>query len=188
MNVLFQRRSYRLLCLLFLTVCYSCQSSEPECYEPVEVKANSSFVIKNVVDTGYYVITNPGSPDSTWVDTTLVSYRDSFFNAIAMVALDVDVQLGVLGVRTSILGVPLNPFTDSQRYQILLDTADLSLADTITFFYHTEEHFISNNCGYTHYFHIDSARTTFNFMDSVVLSKKEVTNDNSVRNLFLYFF
>jgi len=166
----------------------ACESGEPECFEPVEVKAKTSFVIKSVIDTGFYVVPNPGSPDSTWVDTTLISYRDSFFNNIALLALDVDSSVGVLGIRTTLMGVPLNPFTDSQRYKILFDTANLAISDTLTFYYQTQEHFISNNCGYTHYFHIDSARSTFNFLDSLVLSRKEVNNDNSIRNLYLYFF
>lgn len=164
----------------------ACNPAEPECYEPIDVKAQSRFVVKEVNDTFY--MTSINGQDSIQIDTTITSYRDTVFNAVAMIALDTDSSIGFLGVRTAAVGVPLNPFTDSQRYRILFDTADIATADTVTFYYQPQEHFISNNCGYTHYFHLDSARSTFNFLDSVVLNETDITNDNSIRHLLLYFF
>jgi hypothetical protein len=170
-----------LLLLLLMMAMIACEPSTPECYEPNSVRLNAGFIVRR--DTIVVV-------DSiSFRDSTIIQYSDSFMRSPLMLSLDTDSIYGVIGTPngTSTLGIALNPNTDSMRYLVQFDTA-LAHFDTITFFYKPSIHFISNNCGYTHYFNIDSVHVTKNYLDSAAIQRSQVTNEANIRHVLFYFF
>lgn len=186
------KKDLYLLLFIVLGLCsmglISCEKDEPECYQPVNVTAISAFVVRDSVRK---IDTLPTSTPGNIItrDTYYISFRDSPLINPGMYTLDVTPAYRIVGDESeSVLPTPLNPGKDSMRYRILFDTAVSANADTLTFFYTSSVHFISNNCGYTNYFNIDSVHITKNVLDSVAVFKREVTSDQSTRNILLYFF
>jgi predicted nucleic-acid-binding Zn-ribbon protein len=176
------KKDLRLLLVIFIGLILaglaSCESKDPECYEPINVTAKSVFKIRDsiaIVDS------------LTKRDTILVTYRDSIMRSPAMYSIDVDSQYNLLGYNSSVLGVPLNPATDSMRYIIKTDTA-AAVSDTISFYYRPVLHFISNNCGYTYYYTLDSVHLTKNALDSFSMTSTNVNNEGKTEHVMLYFF
>lgn len=169
-----------ILCSLFVTGMISCETEGPECYEPVNVSAKSVFVIRDS-------ITVPISTDTSLRDTTYITAKDTILEAPRLTALDLStVFYQVTGAGVSVLGVALDPARDSMRFKIQADTL-IAASDTITFYYKPSLFFISNNCGYTNYFTLDSIHITKNFFDSAVISNINVTKEGNTRNVLLYF-
>lgn len=80
----------------------------------------------------------------------------------------------------------LSGVADSSRWMLRPDSA-IGLQDTLTFYYQRQLHFLSNACGYTHYYYIDSVKTTRNAIDSVQIERADITNDANVENLKIIF-
>lgn len=159
----------------------SCETNQ-ECYQPTTVTVKAAFVVKNTYDS--LIVT-----DSTVRDTTIVTYYDTFMAAPYFQSLDFDSTVGILGDRgTNLIPLPLNPDVDSIRYLVVPDTADFSSIDTLVIYYTPKVYFISNNCGYTYYYNIDSVHTATALFDSTALANKEVTTQGSTRHILLYFF
>ncbi len=162
----------------------SCEPKEPECYQPINVTVISGFVQR---DTVKYIDTLPGGSD-----TFVLQYNTTRLLNPGMYTLDVDSIYSIIGGPNGEdhLSVPLNPRADSMRYRFLSDTTVKSNADTFTFYYTSSVHFISNDCGYTNFYKLDSVRSTRHLVDSIALISSEVTNDqtNAVRHIQLYFF
>lgn len=172
-----------LLALICTTIAVSCETEDPGCYEPVVVRVNNSFVVTDTFIQKFYI-----DPDSTiFIDSVMRNFRDSAMKAPQMITLDEAPPLSVLGIQTGRLSVPLNAAKDSMRYAFRTDTAETAIWDTITFYYTPRVQFISNNCGYTHYFTLNSVKTTYNFFDSVSLPNSNVTNEATVQHVQLYF-
>lgn len=165
----------------------SCETKEPECYQPVNVTAICGFVVR---DTFFYTDTIPGT--GLEVDTYRLTYDPRLLLSPGMFTLDVDSAYKIIGSAdgTAYLSVPLNPNANRIRYRLLYDTAQAALADTITFYYTTSVHFISNSCGYTNYYNLDSVRSTSNVLDSVALVQPAVTNNQTdqARHILIYLF
>ena len=68
--------------------------------------------------------------------------------------------------------------TDSMKYH--------NLFDTLTFYYQRNLQFLSNACGYTYFYTIDSVSTTHNNIDSLLLTNTAVTNNVATKHLRLY--
>jgi hypothetical protein len=185
------KKDLYLLLFIVLGLCgiglISCEKDEPECYQPVNVTAINAFVIRDSIRR--YDTLPSSTPGNVIVrDTYYISFRDSQLINPGMYTLDVTPAYRIVGdERESVLPTPLNPNKDSMRYLILFDTAVSGSADTLTFFYTSSVHFISNNCGYTNYFYIDSVHVTKHVLDSAAIFKREVTSDQSTRNILLYF-
>lgn len=79
------------------------------------------------------------------------------------------------------LSLFLSPQADSCRYILSLDSGlTTALLDTLTFRYARRTQFLSNACGYTYFFTLDTVLATANRLDSVRITNREVTNDASV--------
>jgi len=85
------------------------------------------------------------------------------------------------------ISVPLNPAKESMRYQLQFDST-VAAYDTLTFFYRPVLHFVSNACGYTYYYTVDSVHFTTNGLDSVVYEQRSITNEAGKSNIRFYFF
>lgn len=173
------------IALGFLGIAFisSCETKDPECYQPVNVTAISGFMVRDTVKLD----TIPGTTDSF-----ILQYNSKLLISPGMFTLDVDSFLGIIGSAngSSQLSVPLNPNADSMRYRLVFDTSQVAQADTVTFYYTSSVHFISNSCGYTNYYNLDSVRSTKNVVDSIALVNPAVTNDQTAqaRHIQIYFF
>jgi len=175
------KNSWILLYSLIFMGFSSCEKGEPECYEPVSILTRNQFVLKQIVhyDSIYQ--------DTIHIDTSVVSFKDTGLAAPAMFSLDMPQNIISYGGRNStMIGIPFEPNIPSMRYVIQFDTTT-AVYDTITYYYKTSNHFISNACGFTNYFHIDSIHITKNILDSSVLQKKDIVSGNDIQVL-LYFF
>ena len=171
------------LCLSMIVV-YSCEKNEPECYVPVNILTRNRFVVKEEIR---YDSTRNEDSIIIQVDTTVVSFRDTGLKAPAMYTIDLPRNLiSFGGNNASVIGIPLEPEIPKLRYVLQYDTAVASF-DTITYFYKTKNFFISNACGFTNTFYIDSIHITKNTLDSIALVKPNIISGNDVQVL-LYLF
>ena len=85
--------------------------------------------------------------------------------------------------------VPLSPQADSCRYVLQSDTAAAApLLDTLTFYYSRQPQFLSNACGYTYFFKLDTVTSTGNALDSVRLSGTlDVTNEADAEHIRIFY-
>ena len=82
----------------------------------------------------------------------------------------------------------LSPLTDSCRYVLATDTSqNPALLDTLTFRYTRRTQFLSNACGYTYFFTLDTVLATSNRLDSVRTTSPDVTNDANVEHLRIFY-
>ena len=95
--------------------------------------------------------------------------------------------LGFVG--SSKWAVPLSPQADSCRYVLQSDTAaGLTVLDTLTFRYSRRTQFLSNACGYTYFFTLDTVITTTNALDSVRLTTTlDVTNEADAEHIRIFY-
>lgn len=169
------------LCLLLLPTFISCEQKEPECYEPISILTRNQFVSKQLIHIDSIV------DDSIHIDTIILSYTDTTFNAPAMFSLDMPANIISYGSRNnSVIGVPFEPTRSHMRYVLQYDTA-VATYDTLEYFYTSKDHFISNACGYTSVFRIDSIHFTKNLLDSIAILKREIVSGND-RQVLFYFF
>ncbi|MBS1643694.1 MAG: hypothetical protein JST36_01525 [Bacteroidetes bacterium] len=80
----------------------------------------------------------------------------------------------------------LSNATDSSRWILRPDSAN-AMQDTLSFYYQRQLHFLSNACGYTYFYHLDSIQSTRNAIDSIRLEAADVTNDANVEHLKIIF-
>lgn len=164
----------------FIAFLASC-STDQECYEPVNVNARTGFTLISVDSVDSAVI----GIDTTYIKKARTNYKDTFLPTATITVLGEDKNFLIGSTGTSI-GPLLNPDKDSIRYSLRIDTIT-ALYDTITFFYESSVHFISNNCGYTYYFNLQNVKSSYNSIDSIALLRKDVTNGSSDINVRLYF-
>lgn len=159
----------------------SCEKDTPDCFQPSSVLSRVSFVIKDSVHVDTLI-------DSVYVDTTIVRYRDTLFKSPVMVSLNMPQNLIVYGAPVNnYVGFPFNPDSGRILYALQYDSTR-ALRDTLTYFYHSSVHFISNACGFTHFYHIDSMEATRHLIDSFAINERDVTDKASDRHVTLYFF
>ncbi|MEO6833595.1 MAG: DUF6452 family protein [Chitinophagaceae bacterium] len=84
------------------------------------------------------------------------------------------------------LSFSLSNVSDTSRWVLQPDSA-VAIQDTLSFYYQRQLHFLSNACGYTYFYHLDSVASTRNAIDSIRLEAADITNDANVENLKLIF-
>ena len=88
--------------------------------------------------------------------------------------------------RLSEFTFSLSNVTDSSRWVLRPDSA-VALEDTLTFYYQRQLHFLSNACGYTNFYYIDSLKTTTNALDSAIIVRPDITTDVNVENVQIFY-
>ena len=88
--------------------------------------------------------------------------------------------------RVIYFSLQLSNLADSTSWILQPDSLS-SVRDTLSFFYQKQLHFLSNACGYSYFYHVDSVRSTKNAIDSLRLEATDVTNDASVEHLKIIF-
>ncbi len=88
--------------------------------------------------------------------------------------------------RISSFTLSLSNIADSSIWIIRPDSA-IALEDTFTIFYERQLRFLSNSCGYTNYYNLDSLHFTRHALDSATINIADVTSDANVIHLKLYY-
>lgn len=118
-------------------------------------------------------------------DTATVTADSSLPNAVFL-ALTADGPKGGYYPQQSSFTISLSSVADSCAWYIAPDTAATAQHDTVTFYYKRRLQFLSNACGYAYFYDIDSAHTTHNYIDSLQLLNRSVTNNVKTQHLQLY--
>lgn len=121
-------------------------------------------------------------------DTSAAGLRDTFLPSpvfTALTAYTPNNSFIQLGTRNK-FAFQLSDLNDSCRWVLQPDTLS-TVRDTLTFYYRRQLSFLSNACGYTYFYNIDSVTTSRNAIDSIRLGSRDVTSNASVENLRIYF-
>jgi hypothetical protein len=97
-------------------------------------------------------------------------------------------QPGILFPRTATFTLSLSPDANVASWAFITDTAAAAdvTPDTLTFFYKRNLQFLSNACGYTYFYNIDSLQSTHHNIDSFKLLSTSVTNNVNTKHLQIY--
>lgn len=174
-------KSGLLFTFAFLFCLTACEKKEPDCFEPTTVLTRIAFTVKDSIHVDSLI-------DSVYVDTTFVQYKDTFFKSPTLISIGMPQNIIIFGSQyNNYIGAPLNPGSGHIRYALIYDTTQV-VSDTLTYFYHSSVHFISNACGFTNFYHIDSVQATKHLLDSFSINKRDITDNASDRHVTLYFY
>lgn len=178
-----KRFKYFAVLLLMAWGMAACEPETPECYEPDHITTNLNF-IKKQVDTVHIVDSTTGMSR----DSLVITFPDTFMKSPSAYSLQNSNNVSIMAQPNSAsVAVLMNPDSNAIAYRVQYDSTVFE-ADTITIYYKPSLHFISNACGYTYYYRIDSVNGTRNVLDSVFILNDAVTNEASTRHIGLYFF
>jgi len=92
--------------------------------------------------------------------------------------------------QASTFTISLSPASDTCRWLFRADTTGILprdyAYDTLTFVYKRDLQFLSNACGYTDFYTLDTVLTSHTNIDSVHITNTSVTNDVSAMHLQIY--
>lgn len=175
-------RSFIIISFTSILLFFSCKKEDPTCYEPTTVTASVKYIQRTIdkIDTviGSYLL-----------DTFYLYLNDTILPYLNAVNLETD-TMGIIGIPNSgNFLFYLNPNEASTSYALRYDTVGV-FHDTITLYHHSYPVFISNACGYTHYFEIDSLHYTSEYVDSIFIVNKQVSLEqaNNAKTAYFYFF
>lgn len=154
---------YLILLLCCITALASCDDDTKICDQDTRTFANLRFRYPN--------------PNNNNIE------KDTALPKVTVFALNKD---SLIKKRVGITGLqlPLDLGNDTSRFYFQTDSA--RVADTLTFAYKRQPHFVSAGCGVVMYFNIDSAWSTNHIIKSVQLSVKNITTINET-HIILHF-
>lgn len=155
------------MCLVWL----SCKQERAICFEP---------------KTPVFRI---GAYQAAEGDTGIVITDSSLPNAV-IISLDTPRAQVNATSPSNKFNLLLSPHMDSTRFIILADSVQIltpALYDTVVFYYERKLHFLSVACGYTYFFNLQKARTTNNYIDSVVITNTGVNNAANIEHVKVFF-
>ena len=91
-------------------------------------------------------------------------------------------------VRANSVNLPLNKFSEVSEFVFTFidNKLDTIIQDKISIFYETHNEFLSFECGILYTFTIESAQTTTNYIDSIVINSTEVNTFNNAQHIQIY--
>lgn len=110
---------------------------------------------------------------------------DSILPALTFSAIEKTDTLIIYRSPAREIYVPLNPHDTISRYFIQPDST-LSGGDTIAITYKTDLKFVSSGCGFTNYYHLDTATSTNHYIDSIALVNNKI-NTTHATNIKIYY-
>lgn len=116
-------------------------------------------------------------------DTAVV---DTSLPAAVMIAVTDSGMKGYLYTGAASFTLSLSPVADTAKWLFAADTIAGSPLDTIVFRYSRRLQFLSNACGYTYYYDINSVSTTNNIIDSFLITDRSVTSNVNTSHLKVY--
>lgn len=163
------REKYRLL-ILFAFCCFAwmaCTQERQPCFTPKRASLRIHCVHKQTDTATVFV-------DTALPTALLIAFTDSGASGTIYTA------------QQSYFTLSLSSVTDSCKWAIGTDTTGAAL-DTLTFYYQRRQQFLSNACGYTYFYNLESVRaTTGVLIDSVRITNTNVNNDANATHLQIF--
>ncbi len=154
----------------------SCKKDFQECFVPRSVSAKVFF---RVLDT---LVTQ----DANGFITRTIQIRDTALNRPSLTSLGQDSNITFLGERgVNNMYLFLNADTTSIQY-VFRRSEDASITDTLTIGYEPYTQFISNACGYTFNYKLDTLRSTQLNIKQAFIENPDVTLSGQARNIIIY--
>lgn len=170
-------------CVLIVMVALttSCNKKQ-ECFVPTDITAKMVYAKKRTVDT---IITT----DTTARDTVMIFYRDTLMEAPGMQTFLYDTNFVIRGQRgITTLQFSLDPDSTEMKYLVFPNYNNLDIHDTLTIKYRSQLYFISNDCGFTYNYQIDTAQLSNSVFDSASIMNRDVTTEGNIQHIRIYFF
>jgi len=120
------------------------------------------------------------------IDTSLLTADTALPAAIFIAITDSGKKEVIDSLYNSLFTITLSPKDTICRWMVATDTLRSSLFDTLTFTYQRNLTFLSNACGFTYFYTLDSVHTSHFNIDSAVISNASVTNDVNTEHVKLY--
>ena len=164
-----RRNKYRAIVLMafFVIVTLSCTQERSPCLTPK--------IASLIMETIHF----PKDTSTVFVDTAIPA-------AVLAALPPRKDSLGlVVYPQQSTFTISLSP--DSTVCKWIFSTDSLyNPFDTLTFYYERHLQFLSNACGYTYFYGLDSVHTTHQIIDSVHILNTSVTNNVNTKHLQIY--
>lgn len=140
---------------------FSCENYK-DCNSPVQT----------ALGIGFYQMVNGTQQDSTLPALTMygIGRADSLLSDSA---------------SYSSIYVPLNQNVDTSAFFIQPNFPS-NTGDTVTIKYKRSLQFVSSGCGFTTFYNIDTAYSTYHFIDSMALVTKNIVTTNAI-NIQIYY-
>jgi hypothetical protein len=164
-----KKHKYSLIVLVAICgiVCAACKQQRQICLTP----KIASFTIESMHKTS--------GTDTGFVDTALPA-------AVFVAVTDSGKKDSFQYTQSSLFTISLSPLSDSCKWAFKPDTLTTIALDTLTFYYKRNLQFLSNACGYTYFYSLDSAHTTHKSIDSFHITNTSVTNDAKAKHLQIF--
>jgi Family of unknown function (DUF6452) len=117
-------------------------------------------------------------------DTSTVAV-DTALPAAVFTSLTQTGPIGVIYPQESSFTLSLASVADSCQWLISTDSLKYT-PDTLSFYYRRQVTFLSNACGYTCYFHLDSFHTSHHNIDSALILNPSVTNNVNLTHFKIF--
>ncbi len=111
---------------------------------------------------------------------------DTAFNAAVFFPMSPLVSTGTYFAKASGFTLSLSPLSDTCRWRFAPDTAAGIVFDTLTFVYERQLTFVSNACGYSHFFDLDTVFSTNHTVDSASVLNRSVTNNVNTNHVQVF--
>lgn len=111
--------------------------------------------------------------------------QDSTLPALTMYGIGRADSLLADSIASSRVYIPLNQSADTSAFFIQPDSSSAG-GDTITVKYKRSLQFVSSGCGFTTFYKIDTAFTTYHYIDSLAISTNKIVTTNAI-NLQIYY-
>jgi len=158
--------TFLLLAGLFGCALLACTQARQPCLTP--------RIASLIVETMHF----PTDTATTTIDTSLP-------HAVFVAMPTNDSLRGTIYPQQAVFTLSLSPDSTICRWEFTTDSFKHNF-DTLTFFYRRNLQFISNACGYTYFYSLDSVHTTHDFVDSVLVLNTSVTNNVNTKHLKIF--
>ena len=118
-------------------------------------------------------------------DTATTTKDTALPRAILGSITDSGIQLTLYKSPSAYFTISLSPRADSCQWLVTTDSLTNAF-DTVSFYYTRKLQFLSNACGYTYFYSLNSLRTTHNNIDSILITNASVTNTVNTRQLKIF--
>lgn len=155
-------------CLLFILtylLTASCTEERLPCTTPKTASLN--------ITTVHF----PTDTATTFVDTALPA---AVFSPITSKG-----NVGIIFPQQTSFTISLSPVSDTCRYLFATDSF-YQKVDTLSFYYQRSLQFLSNACGFTYFYSLDSVHTSHFNVDSVLILNSSVTNNANITQLEIF--
>lgn len=154
----------------------SCKKDFQECFVPRSVSAKVNFKVLDTVRTA----------DANGFITEKIETRDTTLNRPRLTSLGQDSNIVFQGERgINAMYLFLNSDTTAIKYAFQR-SEDATLIDTLTITYDHYPQFISNACGYTFNYRLNTVKSTVLNIKQAFIENPEVTLSGQVRNIIIY--